>query len=112
MSNTTTPRNCGFIGLGHLGVYLAASLIRAGHKVTIHDLNKSLGDGLIAKGAKWANSAKEVAQASEVVFTCLPSPRAIDAVVDGENGIFCGLAKGATWIDMSTNDRSETLRLG
>ena len=112
MSNTVTPRNCGFIGLGHLGVYLAASLIRAGHNVTIHDLNKSLGDGLIAKGAKWANSSKEVAQASEVVFTCLPSPRAIDAVVDGENGIFCGLAKGTTWIDMSTNDRSETLRLG
>ncbi|CAB4753702.1 MAG: NAD-binding protein [Actinobacteria bacterium] len=112
MSKTTTPRNCGFIGLGHLGVYLAASLIRAGHNVTIYDLNKSLGDGLVAKGAKWANSAKEVAQASEVVFTCLPSPRAIDAVVDGENGIFCGLAKGATWIDMSTNDRSETLRLG
>ena len=110
MSNT--KRNCGFIGLGHLGVYLAASLIRAGHNVTIHDLNKSLGDGLIAKGAKWANSAREVAQASEVVFTCLPSPRAIDAVVNGENGVLSGLAKGATWIDMSTNDRSETLRLG
>ena len=106
MSNT--KRNCGFIGLGHLGVYLAASLIRAGHNVTIHDLNKSLGDGLIAKGAKWANSAREVAQASEVVFTCLPSPRAIDAVVNGENGVL----SGATWIDMSTNDRSETLRLG
>jgi 3-hydroxyisobutyrate dehydrogenase-like beta-hydroxyacid dehydrogenase len=63
-----TKRNCGFIGLGHLGVYLAASLLRAGHNVTINDLNKSLGEGLIAKGAKWANSAKEVAQASEVVF--------------------------------------------
>ncbi|MEY3439820.1 MAG: hypothetical protein RLZZ62_517 [Actinomycetota bacterium] len=92
----TTPRNCGFIGLGHLGVYLAASLLRAGHNVTINDLNKSLGEGLIAKGAKWANNAKEVAQASEVVFTCLPSPRAIDAVVDGENGIFCGLAQRNT----------------
>ena len=53
-----TPRNCGFIGLGHLGVYLAASLLRAGHNVTINDLNKSLVESLIAKGAKWANNAK------------------------------------------------------
>ena len=108
---STTKRNCGFIGLGHLGVYLAASLVRAGHNVTITDLNKSLGDGLIAKGAKWANNAKEVAQASEVVFTCLPSPRAIESVVNGENGVFSGLAKGGTWIDMSTNDQSETMRM-
>ena len=34
---STTKRNCGFIGLGHLGVYLAASLVRAGHNVTITD---------------------------------------------------------------------------
>jgi len=103
---------CGFIGLGHLGVYLAASLLRAGHTVTVHDLNKSAAKELLAQGAKWANSPREAAQVSQVVFTCLPSSRAIDAVVTGDNGVFAGLAKGGTWIDMSTNDRSETLRLG
>lgn len=105
-------RQCGFIGLGHLGVYLAASLLRAGHSVTVHDLNKSAAKELLAQGAKWANSPREVAQVSQVVFTCLPSSRAIDEVVTGGNGVFAGLAKGGTWIDMSTNDRSETLRLG
>ena len=105
-------RQCGFIGLGHLGVYLAASLLRAGHRVTVHDLNKSAAEELLAQGAKWANSPREVAHMSQVVFTCLPSSRAIDAVVTGDNGVFAGLAKGGTWIDMSTNDRSETLRLG
>jgi len=105
-------RQCGFIGLGHLGVYLAASLLRAGHNVTVHDLNKSAAKELLAQGAKWADSPREVAQVSQVVFTCLPSSRAIDAVVTGGNGVFAGLANGGTWIDMSTNDRSETLRLG
>ena len=104
--------NVGFVGLGNLGNYLAASLIRAGHPVTITDLDKAAGDKLVAAGATWADSAKAVAEASDVVFTCLPSPRVIDIVVTGPDGIFAGLRQGGTWIDMSTNDRDETMRLG
>ncbi len=106
----------GFIGLGNLGRHLAASLIRAGHQVTVNDLNRSLAEGLVASGAVWADSAAAVAKASEVVFTCLPSPAVVNAVVSGPGGVFEGFAengsKGGTWIDMSTNDRNETLRLG
>jgi 3-hydroxyisobutyrate dehydrogenase len=107
----TTPATTGFIGLGNLGVHLASSLLRAGHSVTVNDLNRSLADGLIAQGAKWADSAADVAAASSVVFTCLPSPAVVNAVVAGPNGILSGLAAGGTWIDMSTTDRSETMRL-
>jgi 3-hydroxyisobutyrate dehydrogenase len=46
------------------------------------------------------------------VFTCLPSPRVIELVATGPDGIFAGLRSGGTWIDMSTNDQDETLRLG
>ena len=105
----------GFIGLGHLGRHLAASLLRAGHHLTIHDLRKSLGDELIADGAQWADSAAAVASTSDVVFTCLPSPAIVSAVVSGPEGILAGFDDGrrtaGTWIDMSTNDRQETLRL-
>ena len=105
--------NVGFIGLGNLGRHLAASLLRAGHHLTIHDLNQPLGDGLVSSGALWAPSAAAVARASDVVFTCLPSPAVVSSVVSGPGGVFEGLAgKGGTWIDMSTNDRHETLRLG
>ena len=104
--------NVGFVGLGNLGNYLAASLVRAGHPVTITDLDRASGDKLVAAGARWADSAKAVAEASDVVFTCLPSPRVIDIVVTGPDGIFGGLRQGGTWIDMSTNDRDETMRLG
>ena len=101
----------GYIGLGNLGAHLAMSLLRAGHEVTVTDLHRPLADRLIAAGAMWADSAAEVAARSTVVFTCLPSPAVIDAVVCGPKGILGGLAPGGTWIDNSTNDRSETLRL-
>ncbi len=48
-------------------------------------------------------------------LTGLPSPRAIDIVLTGKDGVIDSLASravAATWVDMSTNDQSETLRLG
>ncbi len=101
----------GYVGLGNLGFHLAMSLLRAGHKVTVTDLHRELADELIAAGATWADSAAEVAAQSTVVFTCLPSPAVVAAVVCGPLGILEGMAAGGTWIDNSTNDRSETLRL-
>jgi 3-hydroxyisobutyrate dehydrogenase-like beta-hydroxyacid dehydrogenase len=102
----------GYVGLGNLGFHLARSLLRAGHAVTVTDLHRDLAEVLIAEGATWADTAAEVATRSSVVFTCLPSPAVVDAVVNGPKGILEGLAPGGTWIDNSTNDRSETLRLG
>jgi 3-hydroxyisobutyrate dehydrogenase len=102
----------GFVGLGNLGLHLARSLQRTGNPITITDLDKSLAAEMIAGGAGWADSAFDVAQNSDVVFTCLPSPGVINAVVTGERGILAGFAgRNGTWIDMSTNDRNETLRL-
>jgi 3-hydroxyisobutyrate dehydrogenase len=101
----------GFIGIGHLGRHLAGSLLKAGFPLTVSDLDRGAADGLVAAGASWAPSAREVAARSDSVFTCLPSPAAVSAVVAGEIGILAGLAPGGTWIDMSTNDRHEILRL-
>ena len=110
-----TVRRVGFVGLGHLGYYLASSLVRAGHEVTVHDLDRAAARDLPERGARWADSPRAVAAASDSVFTCLPSPRVIDSVATGADGIFAGLAGRSTpgtWIDMSTNDQAETLRLG
>ncbi len=104
-------KRLGFIGIGNLGVHLAGSLLRAGFPLTIYDLNKDAAAGLLAAGARWADAPQAVAAASDSVFTCLPSPKAVSAVVSGERGILAGLKPGGTWIDMSTNDRHELLRL-
>jgi 3-hydroxyisobutyrate dehydrogenase len=103
--------NVGYIGLGNLGVHLAASLQRAGHTLTVHDLHRGAAAPLEAAGATWADSPAAVAAASDVVFTCLPSPAAVAAVVTGENGLLSAMRPGSTWVDNSTTDQAEVLRL-
>ena len=100
-----------FIGLGNLGSHLAASLCREGFDVTVHDLNRQAADRHIALGAKWAASPAEAAAAVDAVITCLPSPKASDAVVNGDRGVFSALKRGGTWIEMSTTDRNEIARI-
>ena len=101
----------GYIGLGHLGGQLAASLLRAGFPLTVHDRNRAAVDPLIAKGAAWADSPKALAARSDAVITCLPSPAVSEAVLTGADGILAGLAKGSSWIEMSTLGRDEIRRL-
>ena len=111
MSEQPTPQRVGFVGLGNLGVHLAGSLVRAGLDVTVHDLHRTAATGLEEHGARWADTAAGAAAVSDVVVTCLPSPTAVRAVVTGPDGVLAGFAGRGTWIDMSTNDRDETLAL-
>ena len=97
----------GYIGLGHLGANLAMNLVKAGYEVTVTDLNKDNAKKLIAAGAKWADTPKGVAENSDAVITCLPSPKVSMAVLTGKDGILAGLKKGGTWIENSTNGKEE-----
>jgi 3-hydroxyisobutyrate dehydrogenase len=105
------PSSFGFIGLGNLGAHLAASLLRGGFAVTVHDLDRGRAAGLIEAGAAWAGSPREAAEAADSVITCLPSPAAAAAVMEGEAGVLAGLAPGGAWIEMGTNDVNEVKRL-
>jgi 3-hydroxyisobutyrate dehydrogenase len=98
----------GYIGLGNLGGHLAASLIRNGFDVTVHDIDRALADRHIAAGARWAASPKELASQVDHVFTCLPSPAVSEKVLVQ---ILDGLKPGGTWIENSTNGRDEMKRL-
>jgi len=95
----------GFIGLGNLGVHLATSLQRNGFDLTVNDIRKESAADLIAKGVKWADSPKALAENVDIVITCLPSPAVVKTVMLSENGVLAGLKKGGVWMEMSTNDR-------
>jgi 3-hydroxyisobutyrate dehydrogenase len=101
----------GFIGLGHLGRFLAGSLVRAGFDLTVNDLDEVNAEALIASGAKWAKDPQALAEQVDCVITCLPSPRISEAVLAGPRGILSGLRSGGTWIEMSTLDHSDVTRL-
>ena len=98
-----------YIGLGNLGGHIAASLIRAGHQVTVYDRDASLAVRLSEMGATVAGSAAEVAAVTDHVFTCLPSP-AVSELVLAE--ILPKMKPGATWIENSTLGRDDIIRLG
>ncbi|MHA7970373.1 NAD(P)-dependent oxidoreductase [Rhizobium sp. CAU 1783] len=102
----------GFIGLGNLGRHLAGSLVAHGFDVTVNDLDKRQASELIDAGAAWADDPKTVAEAVDAVITCLPSPAVSERVLTGDRGILAGLKPGGTWIEMSTLDEKEVLRLG
>ena len=101
----------GFIGLGHLGGHLAASLVKAGFELTVHDIDRNLAERHLAMGAAWAESPELLASASDAVLTCLPSPRISEAVLTAPDGILAGMRSGGTWIEMSTLGRDEILNL-
>ena len=102
----------GFIGLGNAGGKLAGSLLRNGFDLTVIDLNDSLVNEFISRGASTIGSPKEMAELCDIVITCLPSPKACSEVMESKNGIIAGLSHGKIWLEMSTTDEAEIRRIG
>jgi 3-hydroxyisobutyrate dehydrogenase len=93
----------GFIGLGMMGKGMAANLQKAEHDLVVHDLSRAAAEPFLAKGAVWANSPKQVAEQSEIVFTSLPVPADVESVALGANGLIEGMRPDSALFDMSTN---------
>ncbi len=102
----------GFIGLGHVGAKLAGSLIRNGFELTVRDLDPEAVEALVAVGATTAASGRELAEAVDVVITCLPSPAVSAEVMEAADGVLAGLSAGKIWLEMSSSDEAEVKRLG
>ena len=94
----------GFIGLGTMGGSMALNVIKGGHQVTVNDVRREMGDRHLAAGAKWADTARDVAQASEVVFTSLPGPKEMEVVALGDAGLLGGMRRDTVYFDLTTND--------
>ena len=101
----------GFIGLGNVGAKLAGSLVRNGIDTVVRDLDKSLAQPFLDRGAAWAESGKDMAEACDVVITCLPSPAACSQVMEAPDGVIAGLGPGKVWMEMSTTDAEEIKRM-
>src|SRR6202163_1651506 len=92
----------GFIGLGLMGCPMAANLLNAGYEATVWYRTASRADDLVAQGAKRAATPREVTAASEVVFTIVSDPPALESVLWGNDGVFAGLRRGSVLVDSST----------
>ena len=102
----------GFIGLGNVGGKLASSLLRNKFDLTVRDLEKNLTNDFKNRGAKVSKTAKELAEQTDLIITCLPSPEVSAKVMESPEGVINGLSKNKIWLEMSTTDESEVKRLG
>jgi 3-hydroxyisobutyrate dehydrogenase-like beta-hydroxyacid dehydrogenase len=93
--------NVGFIGLGHMGIGMAANLLQAGHRVTVYNRTSAKAAELIARGAKAAASISEACQ-GDAVITMLADDQAVESVVWKEGGIIDRLSPGALHVSSST----------
>jgi len=102
----------GFLGLGNVGGKLAGSLLRNGFDLTVRDLDPGAMQPFLDGGAHPATSPQALAEACDLIVTCLPSPEISAAVMEAADGVLAGLAPGKLWLEMSTTDEAEVKRLG
>ena len=92
----------GWLGLGSMGALAVERLLAAGRDVTGWNRTAEKGEPLVAKGMRWADSPREVAERSDVLLSMLTDAKAVEAVASGPEGFIAGLRPHAVYADMST----------
>jgi len=92
----------GFVGLGVMGSEMVLRLLSKGHTVTGYNRTRSKAERLVQKGMKWGDSPRAVAAAADVVFSMVTNSAALEAIVEGPEGILAGLTPGKFYVDIST----------
>ncbi|MBL8825858.1 MAG: NAD(P)-dependent oxidoreductase [Planctomycetaceae bacterium] len=96
----------GWIGTGVMGVSMCGHLLAKGFACTVYNRSKARAESLLAKGAKWADSPKGVAEQSDVIFTIVGFPSDVREVTLGASGTLAGAKAGSILVDMTTSEPS------
>jgi 3-hydroxyisobutyrate dehydrogenase-like beta-hydroxyacid dehydrogenase len=102
----------GFVGLGAMGSRLARRLLDAGFTVVGYNRTPAKAQPLADAGMRLGGSPREVAEASEVVFSMITDDAALRAVALGPQGIVAGLRPDAVYVEMSTVSPAVTREIG
>ena len=97
----------GFIGLGVMGVPMAANILKGGHQLFAHD-HKPLPAGLAGQGALACASAREVAEQADIIIIMVPDTPHVASVLFDDGGVAQGLSPGKIVVDMSSISPIET----
>lgn len=96
----------GWVGTGVMGKSMVSHLIDKGFSATVYSRSKDKAEPVIAKGAKWADTPKQVAEQSDVVFTIVGFPTDVRNVILGTDGALAGCKAGNIIVDMTTSEPS------
>jgi 3-hydroxyisobutyrate dehydrogenase-like beta-hydroxyacid dehydrogenase len=103
----------GFIGVGAMGGPMSRNIVsKTNHEVTVFDLNPDAVEACVKAGAKRGASIADVAASSDVVMMSLPTPKHVEAVIAGDDGVAENAKPGTVVIDLSTNAPGMIKKLG
>ncbi|WP_285842028.1 NAD(P)-dependent oxidoreductase [Ureibacillus chungkukjangi] len=97
-------KKIGFIGTGVMGSSIVKHLLKADYEVSVYTRTKSKAQSLVELGAKWAETPKDAAINSDVIFTMVGFPADVEEVYFGENGLLQTAKKGAVVVDLTTSE--------
>jgi hypothetical protein len=107
-----TKQTIGFIGLGFMGVGMAANLVKKGHPLWIKgNRNRAPVEELLALGAQEASSLHAMAEVCDIIHLCLPDSPQVEDILRGPDGIMASGKKGLIVIDATTADPGSTIAL-
>lgn len=89
-----------------MGRYMCEHVMKAGYAATVYNRTRSKTEPLERLGARVANTPREVAEQSDVVFTMVGFPSDVRAVILGEDGVLSGCKEGSIIVDMTTSEPS------
>jgi 3-hydroxyisobutyrate dehydrogenase len=96
----------GWIGTGVMGSSMCGHLINAGYSATVYSRTRKKAEGLLEKGATWADSPRDVARNSDVIFSIVGFPSDVREVLLGDDGALSGVRAGSVLVDMTTSQPS------
>lgn len=102
MTSTSKPM-VGFIGVGIMGSAMSRHLLADGYPLVIHDKRAEIAADLLALGAQWADTPRELAERCDVILSCLPGLKEIAEVIFGQDGLLKAIRPGHALFEMSTN---------
>ncbi|HME55762.1 MAG TPA: NAD(P)-dependent oxidoreductase [Candidatus Lokiarchaeia archaeon] len=107
-----TDKKIGWIGTGVMGNSMCGHVItKGGFEAFVYNRTKEKADALVELGATWCDSAKDVAERSDVIFTIVGMPVDVNEVYFGEQGIFKGAKEGSIIVDMTTTEPALSIKI-
>lgn len=102
----------GFIGVGPMGHGMATNILKCGYTLHIKgNRNRAPVDDLVANGATETASARDMAEACDIIHLCMSNSDQVEATIRGEDGILASAKAGLTVIDCSTSNPVSTMAL-
>ncbi len=100
----TPATRVGWVGTGVMGAPMCGHLLDRGYAVTVHTRTRARAEVLVARGARWADSPRQVVEQSDVVITMVGFPPDVREVYFGDQGLLAGARPGHIFVDMTTTE--------